>query len=138
MDQRINAMIEKIIKKPITPFQRELVKVAIMFSIGLVLGIFSAIKSGMSSEIIIYTLYPVGFYYGWRTLFRMLKGNTTNSAETGIITSFFSGSGYMGFVFGILQFTMIFLLAIIVGWIAGYINLIRILLLYKSEEKVHS
>ncbi|MCC5912496.1 MAG: hypothetical protein JJT76_18920 [Clostridiaceae bacterium] len=138
MDKYFNSFIEKTIKKSITAYERELIKVGILTFVGLAIGLIMLIQDGFSSfdaSWFIIVIYPVGFYYGWRTIVRMLKGNTSNSVETGLITTFFSGgNGFMGFIFGILQFILILALAFIFGWIMGIVNLIKILMFYKQQE----
>lgn len=138
MDKYFNSFIEKNVKKSITAYQRELLKVGILAFIGLFIGIVLLIQEGFSTfdlSWFIIVIYPIGFYYGWRTLVNMLKGNTSKSIETGLITAFFSGgNGIMGFMFGLMQFILILFLAFIFGWIIGIINLVKILMLYKKQE----
>ncbi|ABR50756.1 hypothetical protein Amet_4688 [Alkaliphilus metalliredigens QYMF] len=136
MDKYFNSFIEKTVKKPITAYERELIKVGVLGVIGLFIAFLQYGFSIFNVSWFITVVYPIGFYYGWRTIVGMLKGNTSNSIDTALITTLFSGgNGYMGFIFGILQFALILTLAFTLGWIVGLVNLAKTLMFYKKHKE---
>lgn len=145
MDNYINNLIEKTVDKPMTRYQIELIKIGIIATLSLILAIAFIVGFSMNiveidMTIIAYysvfiLLCPLGFYYGWRTIFKLLKGKITDSTETGIIAALFTGSGWWGYIIGFLLLALTIVFSLIIGWIIGYIKMFKKLNHLKKIEQ---
>ncbi|WP_425449412.1 hypothetical protein [Dethiothermospora halolimnae] len=130
MDKFFNKIVEKVIGKSMTCFQRELVKGFILLVIGIVTGglIFISSESSFDWSVVIFMFYPIGLYYGWSSIKKIIS----NVGRSKVKVNSHGNPGITGLVIGL--YFVGLLLAIFVGWIIGLFKFIKTLYKYKGTE----
>lgn len=137
MDKIINYLIENTLKKPGTPFLREIFKGIIILFIGFFVIFAFAKSTDTRFDItgVLLSIYPLGLYYGFKPTFNIAKKLLGSKPKINSNTGDFNQDIGTQAISGTLTI-ILFFIALILGWFIGLFNYIKILIKADKEPIV--